>query len=58
MPLHAAAMRLCGRSLSGDVSEDCPELQRMQALGIVAPRRWVRWLAPCTANPGRNQKGL
>ena len=49
MQLHAAAMRLCSRSLSGDITEDCQELQRMQAMGIVAPRRWVRWLAPCAS---------
>jgi len=56
MQLHAAAMGLCSRSLSGDITEDSPELQRMQALGIVAPRRWVRWLAPCTLP--RSQKGF
>jgi len=49
MQLHAAAMRLCSRSLTGDITDDSPELKRMQALGIVAPRRWVRWLAPCVS---------
>jgi hypothetical protein len=49
MQPHAAAMRLCSRLLSGDMEEKCPEEQRMQALGIVAPRRWVRWLAPSTS---------
>jgi hypothetical protein len=50
MQLHAAAMRLCSRSLSGDATEECPEVLRLRALGIVAPRRWVRWLGPCTSH--------
>jgi eukaryotic-like serine/threonine-protein kinase len=49
MALHAAAMRLCARMLSGETDEVCPEEQLMQQLGVQVPRRWVRCLAPCSS---------
>lgn len=49
MRLHAAAMRLCSRTLSGETEGACPEQWLMQQLGIQAPRRWMRWLTPCAA---------
>jgi tetratricopeptide (TPR) repeat protein len=49
MKLHAAAMRLCSRALSGETDDECPEEALLKQLGIQAPRRWVRWLTPCIA---------
>ncbi|HET8939948.1 MAG TPA: hypothetical protein VFN67_41190, partial [Polyangiales bacterium] len=49
MKLHAAAMRLCSRALSGQTDDECPEEALLKQLGIQAPRRWVRWLTPCIA---------
>jgi hypothetical protein len=46
MQLHAAAMRLSMRSIAGETEDTSPEEQLMQKLGIRAPRRWLRWLAP------------
>jgi hypothetical protein len=51
MAVHAAAVRLCRNCILEDEEDVWPEEQLMQRSGVHAPRRWMRWLAPCGVRP-------